>query len=76
MTYFNMGDVVEHTSGERGRIVDVDVNGDLVLRYLAWKSVRSAEASRYRVVARASLLRRGAMRLRNFALRMRDCGLN
>ena len=69
-----LGDLVE-LRGQQCQIVDIDDNGDLVVRHCSVASVRSAESHRLRRVARASGMRRAAMRVRAFALKVRDCGL-
>ena len=69
-----LGDLVE-LRGQQCQIVDIDDNGDLVVRHCNFASVRSAESHRLRRVASASAMRRGAMRVRAVALRIRDCGL-
>jgi hypothetical protein len=74
LAMIGLGDVVE-LQGRRGRVIEVcpDV-GDLILQQRTLISVPLAEAYRCQIVARGSLLSRYAMRLRAFALRVRDCG--
>jgi hypothetical protein len=75
MMTLQVGDVVEF-AGRQCRIIDVDPDtGDVVVLQPRLISVPLAETCRYRLVERASLLRRCAMRLMAFALRLRDCGL-
>jgi hypothetical protein len=70
-----LGDLVE-LAGQQAEIIDVDPDtGDVVVLQPRLISVPLAETGRYRLVARASLLRRCAMRVRAFALKVRDCGL-
>jgi hypothetical protein len=72
MTTFNLADLVQ-AHGQYVRISDIDPDD---CNALLVKVVREVRVGRDRIemVERASLLRRYAMRLHAFALRVRDCG--
>ena len=67
-----LGDRVE-LHGQHGRIVDIDPDdaGNLVVLCPSFRSVRPHQV---RLVETASFLRRGVMRVSNFALLARDFG--
>jgi hypothetical protein len=70
---FDLGDLGELADGSQGRVIDVcpDTGDLLVLQ----RNVRSVRPYQLRLIARASPLRRYAMKTKAFALRWRDCGL-
>jgi hypothetical protein len=71
-----LGDVVKLADGRRGLVIDIDPEdrNALLVESVHVHDVRVGR-DRIEMVERASLLRRVAMRLKAFALKVRDCGL-